>query len=337
MRIGENPTKFVRKHQHLATIPVKVPEKITACTVTYVPNLIGYYEDGLNILRLTLRALRKNTSLPFDLMVFDNGSCPEVIEFLLNLQQENVIQWLVLSSENMKKLGAWNHLFTAAQGDYVYYFDSDIYHFPNWLEGMMATLNAFPSAGMVGAFHNISSKHVDGSVAIVRRDQEIKLERGSFIPEDKLLEIGRSLGTDPDDFLRKKSEAGQYRVTRGSDQAYLGVSHCQFLVRSRSLRQLFPQPPDWALSNKDKDFDRLTEEHGWLRLTSTQNYVYHLGNVLEERWREEATRMDASVTVPRDRPGNGNRWADKLLSLPAIRRVLLRAYAFLFNLVYRMR
>lgn len=124
MRIGENPTKFVRKHEHLATIPVKVPERITACTVTFVPHLTGYYQDGLDILRLSLRVLRQHTALPFDLMVFDNGSCREVVDWLVKLRAENVIQWLILSSENMKKLGAWNHLFTAAQGEFVYYFDS---------------------------------------------------------------------------------------------------------------------------------------------------------------------------------------------------------------------
>lgn len=337
MRIGENPTKFVRKHQHLASIPVKVPEKITACTVTFVPNLVGYYVDGLDILRLTLRSLRKNTSLPFDLMVFDNGSCQEVVDLLVKLRQENVIQWLVLSSENMKKLGAWNHLFTAAQGEYVYYFDSDIYHYPGWLEGQMATMRAFPSAGMVGAFHNISSKHVEGSLAIVQCDSEITIDRGCFISADSLREIGRSLGTDPDDFLRKKMQAGQYRVTRGNAKAYLGVSHCQFLVRGSSLRQLFPRAPDWALSNKDKDFDRLTVDQGWLRLTSTQNYVYHIGNVLENPWREEARKLDSAVTSAMVRPHSSNQWLDRALSLPMVRRVLIRVYAVLFNLVYRMR
>ena len=63
----------------------------------------------------------------FDFAVFDNGSCKEVVEWLVKLKNENIIQWLYLSSENMKKLGAWNVLFSAAR-DYVYYFDSDIYH-----------------------------------------------------------------------------------------------------------------------------------------------------------------------------------------------------------------
>lgn len=337
MRLGENPTKFARKHQNIASIPVKIPERITACTVTYVPNLVGYYQDGLNILRLTLKALRKNTAVPFDLMVFDNGSCHEVVEFLVRLKEDDVIQWLVLSSGNMKKLGAWNHLFSAVHGEYVYYFDSDIFHFDGWLEKLMSTIEAFPRAGVVGAFHNIPTKNLENNISIASGDAEMQIEKGSFISEDELVEIAQSLGTDQYDFVRKKLEVGQYRVSRNGVQAYLGTSHCQFLAKRACLQAIFPQPGDWMVRNKDKDFDRMVDERGWLRLTSVESCVYHLGNVLTPHWREVARRYDHEILPSTRKFVSRSRIMSVVLSLPLMRKIVIRAYAVLFNIVYRMR
>ena len=44
--------------------------------------------------------MRKDAGLPFDLMVFDNGSCPEVREFLVKEKEEGRIQYLILSEKH---------------------------------------------------------------------------------------------------------------------------------------------------------------------------------------------------------------------------------------------
>jgi glycosyltransferase involved in cell wall biosynthesis len=336
MRIGENPTKFVRKNKEKASIPVKVPRQVTACTVTFVPNLVGYYKDGLDILRLNIAALRKNTEVPFDLMVFDNGSCPEAVSILVDLKEKNIIQWLFLSSENMKKLGAWNYLFSSVQSEYVYYFDSDIFHFSGWLEAMQQTLGSFPRAGVVGSFHNIPITNLENNLMIVERDVEIILEKGRFIAEPTWRELARSLGADEDLFVRKKSKSEQFKINRHGHQAFLGTSHCQFLARLSCLREIFPRPADWALHHTDKEFDRLLDEHGWLRLTTFATYVYHIGNVLEERWRKEAVGYDIkdlACASEKDLPPS----LRTLLRLPPVKWLTLRIYALFFNLVYKIR
>ncbi|MCX6071597.1 MAG: hypothetical protein NTU91_12205, partial [Chloroflexi bacterium] len=69
MRKGQNPAKFVGQ--------VAKPERITAAALSYVPSLHGYHSEGLQVLRACLSSLRASEGLPFDLMVFDNGSCEE--------------------------------------------------------------------------------------------------------------------------------------------------------------------------------------------------------------------------------------------------------------------
>ena len=75
MRKGQNPAKFVKD--------VARPERITVALLNYIPFLSGFYAETLDVLKVSLESMRKDAGLPFDLMVFDNGSCPEVRDFLV--------------------------------------------------------------------------------------------------------------------------------------------------------------------------------------------------------------------------------------------------------------
>lgn len=336
MRVGENPTKFVRKNPQIASIPVTVPKKITVITITYIPHLTGYYEDGLDILQLNFTALKNTLQRPFDFIVFDNGSCREATDFLLDLKKKDIIQVLLLSSGNMKKLGAWNYLFTIALGDYIYYFDSDMYHYPGWFDALENTMESFPQAGIVGAFHNITDKNISRNIEIAENDRSILVEYGNFIPEEKLREVGESLGTDIEHFVNKRKNQKQYKISRKNAAAFLGASHCQFLTKKDVITDVFPRPFDWALHNTDKEFDRLVDEAGWLRLTTCESHVYHVGNTISEKMQAEMERMDlnslASNKVTSDYP----KAVQLFIKLRPIRYIIKKLYAFFFKLMYRI-
>src|SRR5512139_936818 len=100
MRIGSHPLKKTAK--------MDPPKDITVQMVTFIPFLSGYFEQSLDVLRTSLESLWDNTDLPFDLMIFDNGSCAEVREYLLEQQRQHKIQFLFLSDTNVGLPGAWN-------------------------------------------------------------------------------------------------------------------------------------------------------------------------------------------------------------------------------------
>ena len=83
MRKGQNPAKFVDT--------VRRPERITAAVLSYIPFLSGYYAESLDVLRACLDSMRRDAGLPFDTLVFDNGSCPEVREYLLRERDDGRI------------------------------------------------------------------------------------------------------------------------------------------------------------------------------------------------------------------------------------------------------
>ena len=143
MRKGQNPAKFVKD--------VARPERITVALLNYIPFLSGFYAETLDVLKASLESMRKDAGLPFDLMVFDNGSCEEVREYLVNEKEEGRIQYLILSEKNMGKGGAWNVMLTGAPGEIIAYTDSDVLFSPNWLKRSVEILETFPNVGMVTA------------------------------------------------------------------------------------------------------------------------------------------------------------------------------------------
>ena len=143
MRKGQNPAKFVKD--------VARPERITVALLNYIPFLSGFYAKTLDVLKVCMESMRKDAGLPFDLMVFDNGSCTEVRDFLIKEKEEGRIQYLVLAEKNMGKGGAWNTMLAGAPGEIIAYTDSDVLFSPKWLSRSVEILETFPNVGMVTA------------------------------------------------------------------------------------------------------------------------------------------------------------------------------------------
>lgn len=107
-----------------------LPARVTVAVLTYIPNQAGYFQDRLEITRTCIHSILANTSIPFDLMVFDNGSCPEAVEMLRAMRMAGQIDFLLLSSLNIGKIGALKMIFAAAPGEIIAYSDDDVFFLP---------------------------------------------------------------------------------------------------------------------------------------------------------------------------------------------------------------
>jgi len=116
VRVGHNPARFIEK--------VAQPAEITVAVVNCIPFLSGFYEQGLDVLKIVIDSLNatREEAHPYDVMLFDNHSCAEVREYLKEACDQGKIQYLVLSDTNIGKIGAWNYMFGAAQGKYIVFF-----------------------------------------------------------------------------------------------------------------------------------------------------------------------------------------------------------------------
>jgi glycosyltransferase involved in cell wall biosynthesis len=233
MRKGQNPAKFVKD--------VARPERITATLLNYIPFLSGFYAETLDVLKVSLESMHKDAGLPFDLMVFDNGSCPEVREFLVKEKDEGRIQYLILSEKNMGKGGAWNVMLAGAPGEIIAYSDSDVLFSPNWLRRSVEILETFPNVGMVTARpFRTPPEFIESTIMWARHAERAICEEGQFIPWETFLEFNLSLGQTEEENKKVYAETKDWRIQYKGVTAMAGASHWQFTAYKSALQQFLP-------------------------------------------------------------------------------------------------
>jgi hypothetical protein len=273
MRLGQNPAKFV---DHVAQ-----PARVTAAVVTYIPFLGGYYAESLDILKTCLGSFWQNTHTSCDLMVFDNASCPEVRSFLLDSQQEGKIQYLVLSQENVGKGGAWNFIFGSAPGELIAYADSDVYFYPGWLEAQLSLFEIFSDLGMVtGLPLRVPEEYSTGTVAWALSNGALR--RGVLLSWEDWWKHARSLGVETEAEGRRLYDANQDALLEYQGKQYfIGAGHFQFVARRDVLQKVLPIPSDRPMGQV-RSLDVAINEMGYLRLSTPEWWVQHLGNTLQD-------------------------------------------------------
>ena len=229
MRKGQNPAKFVNT--------VAKPAEITVAVLSYIPYLSGFYADALKVLDACLNSIKKETKLEYDLLVFDNGSCDEVQNYLLNEQRSEKIQFLILSDKNLGKGGAWNLIFKAAPGNIIAYADSDVLFHEDWLTKSKEILDLFPNVGMVTSRPFITKKEfITSTVKWAAETEEVKIESGKFVPWEIIAEFNLSLGQNIEDIKKDYDLNDIEKIVYKDKTAYAGASHWQFLTsRSRPI------------------------------------------------------------------------------------------------------
>jgi glycosyltransferase involved in cell wall biosynthesis len=137
MRVGRSPAA--------QKINEELPAEVTVCVLVCIPNQVGYYKHRFEVLKCCLESIVKHTPRDsFELLVFDNGSCAEVRNYLQQLHEQGTITYLLLSSRNLGKVNAFKAIFGSAPGQIVAYSDDDVFFYPGWLDAHLEILRAFP-------------------------------------------------------------------------------------------------------------------------------------------------------------------------------------------------
>ena len=352
MRKGQNPAKFVKD--------VARPQRITVALLNYIPFLSGFYTETLDVLKVCMETMRKDAGLPFDLMVFDNGSCPEVRDFLLKEKDEGRIQYLILAEKNMGKGGAWNVMLAGAPGEIIAYTDSDVLFSPNWLSRSVEILETFPNVGMVTARpFRTPPEFFESTLQWARDAERAKLEEGQFIPWERFLEFNLSLGQTEEENRKVYAETRDWKITyqpmslRGAAQrrrsnlpineetasqktlaatsneivAFAGASHWQFTAYKSTLQPFLPFDMDKPMGQV-RQLDKRMNDAGLLRLMVSDPLAMNMSNTLGYL-RGELGKGGGKV---KSKKGRG--WKRRVLELGPIKKALLMIYNKIFNWYY---
>lgn len=326
MRLGQNPAKSITD--------VYVAKPVTVAVITFIPFLEGYYRQALDVLKVCLASIRAHTDMPFDLMVFDNASCQEVVDYLVSEKQAGNIQFLMLSEKNVGKVGGWNWIFGAAPGEHIAYSDSDVYYHPNWLSRHMEVFRAFDHVGTVGGLPRRGRrKFYTNTLEIAGDIPGVTFEEGKFIPDEWIVEHARSLGKL--DTVDEDIEKTDYRLTANGIPAYATATHFQFMVRSDVIRPFIPFVNDRPMGTSVAQFDNAINSNHLLRLAVSERAVQHIGNTLDPEFLSTiapAVREALGQAAGAVKPSATRR--SRILDWKPIRFVLLRVYDWIFRMFY---
>jgi len=333
-RVGHNPMKLTRRSF--------VPSEVSVCTLVYIPELTTYWAGAMDVLRACLETIQANSGDDFDLIVFDNGSCPEACRYLEQLADEGKIDILIRSAENHGKPGAFNVLFPACPGKYIAYTDSDVLFGPGWLDESLRVLKTFDNVGAVTGrpmrtMNSMRISNLSATLAYADTAPNLAVERGPIMPQEYLDEHERSLGHHGSEIFHDPNYV-DVRMTRGDVTAYASASHFQFVMPRDVVMKLLPVSTDRSLGGENEQWDQRINELGLLRLSLSKPFVWHVGNTLDGQeialLKNVANQQELARKIEAIEPKRQSlltRFMRAAAQRPRGRRMIERAYASLFE------
>jgi glycosyltransferase involved in cell wall biosynthesis len=323
-RIGINPNRGqVTKYQ---------PARITLAMLTYLPNQAGYFAERLAVTRLSLDSLIAHTPQPFDLLVFDNGSCPELVGYLRQKHDEGLINYLVLSSRNIGKIGALHEIFHAAPGEVVAYTDDDVFFLPGWLEAHLNILDTYPRVGLVTGFYIRSHlRYATQAIEAFSQQSGVQVEHGLLIPHELEQHYIDNMGRSWESYQQEVEGLEDIRLTYQGVKALASAGHHQFVAHRQLMLDALPSW-DRNLMGKMIELENNIDQLGYLRLSTPEPVTHLLGNVISPENATEAMRLGLitkSGTVDRPRISPINR----VMRIPLIKRFAIGLYNRLHILI----
>ena len=291
-RIGQNPSRG-KKLDH-------TPARTTVAVLVYAPHQAGYFQDRLDVTRMTLESILTNTHEPFDLLVFDNGSSPEMVAYLQDLYQKGLINYLLLSKRNVGKLNALRIIFDTAPGEIVAYTDDDVFHLPGWLGAHLEIIDTYPKVGAVTGFY-IRQRVVMSSESTVAfaKGPEVQTQRGQLMPrkweEEYIINSGRTWEQYQEEVAGVEDIIVKYQGL----EAWVSAHHFQMVCPKAVVQEILGEmlPEDWSnqMMGRMVEMDDCMDAKSYLRLCTRHQTVRLMGNAISQEVADLAEQYGLQV------------------------------------------
>lgn len=272
MRVGNNPNKDLEYQDKEYFNQIIMP--------VYIPYLKEYFKEALDVLKLSLNSIfaTVHTQKTY-ITIVNNGSCNEVVDYLNELHAQNKIQEII-HTENIGKLNAILKGLAGSNIPIVTITDSDVLFLSGWQHETFQIFNSHSNIGVVGLTPQFKmfETNVHNLIFDTLFSKKVKFE----IPQNPqaLVAFYKSLGWKDNynkDYLHKI-----LTLQLKNKKVCVGSGH--FVASYR--RTIFEENTSYIAAKMGAGSENYLDEKplkkGYWRVTTFDNFAYHLGNSIEE-------------------------------------------------------
>ncbi|MFB9108013.1 glycosyltransferase family A protein [Flavobacterium gyeonganense] len=288
MRVGYNPHKDKIQEESIFLHQVIIP--------VYIPNQDNYFKDSFAILKLCLESLFKTVHNKTFITIVNNGSDDIVSAYLDLLFKENKIQELI-HTENIGKLNAILKGLAGNSIELVTISDSDVFFLPNWQIETVKVFREVPKTGVVGIVPQFKTYESNCGNVLFDTLFSSKLQFMPVQNKEALVRFYDSIGWDRNynhDYL-------EYTLglkINADLNVLIGSGHFVATYKKDIFENITTYIGYKMGGNSEGYLDKLPLKKDYWRLTTYDNYAYHMGNTLED-WmdntqiQEQENNMDS--------------------------------------------
>ena len=262
--------------------------------VIYIPNEEGFYKNSLEVFKLCLDSLIVTINSSALITVVNNGSYAKVSEFLEKYLKDKKIDTLITHNTNIGKIDAQIGAARGAREKYITLSDTDILFVKGWQENVERVFEKFENVGSVSP---IPVRHAIyyGTSSVLK---SIVLNKNKFkeIPiADNFKDYNRYLESINWD-LETNQNVKWPVIEKDWFEAVIGSGHQILTIDRDILFTTVPSNPSLILVGNNSEFNYIDEpidKSGKLRLSTYNNFAFHMGNTIES-WMVEVYEKNVS-------------------------------------------
>ena len=329
MRLGINPQKREKK------ITMVTHHRIVI--VVYIPNEEGFYEKSLEVFKTCLDSLIATINSKAAITVVNNGSFDKVSALLDLYLKQKKIDTLISHTTNIGKIDAQIGAARASREKYITLTDADILFVKGWQEKVEEVFAVFKNVGSVSPIPVRTGVFAYTSSVL----KQVLLKKLKFkylsIPENfhdynRFLE---SINWDLDTNENNKWPV----IEKNGTKAVIGSAHQVLTIDRDILFTSSPSNPSLTLvgGNSEHNYvDVPIDKSGKLRLSTFNNYAFHMGNNVEnwmksinahnqEKESLKVIKLDDTISFDLF----NTKWNDKLYNFK--KKIVKRLFSILFK------
>lgn len=111
--------------------------------------------NALDYTKMALESIREHTTGEYEIVIVDNGSNPETVEWLRSQSHIRVI----FNATNRGFAGGNNQAIAACRGEYVVLLNNDVIVTDGWLESLLSAFDRIPALGVSAPLSNKIAGH----------------------------------------------------------------------------------------------------------------------------------------------------------------------------------